>query len=215
MMDEEGESAHVYNFKDKETCPMCKYVDMVFDHGGDKLVKDRYCFSYKEHFHSAFGCYWQYLFYSATYDPDYDDFSIMLSLGDVQEMVAGKIDTTYVNSADPPYDLVPMISSDEVRSSVVKKYRLKEEWFFDRQRSVVERRVLGICPVVEADLLGPAVGIRGAIRGPVRAQADPAPVDLGAAVVGLRAIRVGRTARARIAEAGAQAAPSRWAVGVE
>jgi len=72
-MDEEGESAHIFNFKDKETCPMCKYVDMVFDHGGDKLVKERYCFSYIEHFHSAFGCYWQYLFYSASYDPDYDD----------------------------------------------------------------------------------------------------------------------------------------------
>ncbi len=72
-MEEEGESAHIYNFKHKETCPMCKYVDMVFDHGGDKLVKDRYSFSYNEHFHRAFGCYWQYLFYSTTYDPDYDD----------------------------------------------------------------------------------------------------------------------------------------------
>ena len=72
-MNEDGESAKVYNFKNKETCPMCKYVDMVFDHGGDKLVKEKYGFNYKEHFHGAIGCYMQYLFYSASYDPDVKD----------------------------------------------------------------------------------------------------------------------------------------------
>ena len=69
-MSEDRESAHIYNFKNKETCAMCKYVDMVFDHGGEKLVKDRYGFSYKEHFHGAIGCYLQYLYYSQCYDGD-------------------------------------------------------------------------------------------------------------------------------------------------
>ncbi len=31
----------------------------------------------------------------------------------------------------------------------VKKIRLKEDWYFDRQRSVMEVRILGICPVMD------------------------------------------------------------------
>ena len=31
----------------------------------------------------------------------------------------------------------------------VKKYRIKEEWFFDKHRSVMEVRIIGICPVIE------------------------------------------------------------------
>jgi hypothetical protein len=31
----------------------------------------------------------------------------------------------------------------------VKKYRIKEEWFFDKQRSVMEVRIIGICPVMD------------------------------------------------------------------
>jgi len=31
----------------------------------------------------------------------------------------------------------------------VKKYRVKEEWFFDKQRSIMEVRIIGICPVID------------------------------------------------------------------
>ena len=33
--------------------------------------------------------------------------------------------------------------------SDVKKIRIKEDWYFDRQRSVFEVRILGICPVMD------------------------------------------------------------------
>lgn len=33
--------------------------------------------------------------------------------------------------------------------SNVKQIRLKEDWFFDKQRSVMDVRILGICPIVE------------------------------------------------------------------
>ena len=33
--------------------------------------------------------------------------------------------------------------------SEVKSYRIKEEWFFDKQRSVMEVRIIGICPVID------------------------------------------------------------------
>lgn len=44
-------------------------------------------------------------------------------------------DTTYTDSFDP---------------KVVTKLKLKEQWVFDRQRSVPECRILGICPVKES-----------------------------------------------------------------
>jgi gliding motility associated protien GldN len=36
-----------------------------------------------------------------------------------------------------------------VTSYDVKQYWIKEEWFFDRERSVMDVRILGICPVQE------------------------------------------------------------------
>ena len=34
--------------------------------------------------------------------------------------------------------------------SAVKRIRLKEEWFFDNQLSVLNVRIIGLCPVMEA-----------------------------------------------------------------
>jgi gliding motility associated protien GldN len=31
----------------------------------------------------------------------------------------------------------------------VRKYRVKEEWFFDKQRSVMDFRIIGLCPVMD------------------------------------------------------------------
>ena len=44
-------------------------------------------------------------------------------------------DTTYTQTFDP---------------TTVTKLKLKEQWVFDRQRSVLEVRILGICPVKES-----------------------------------------------------------------
>jgi len=42
----------------------------------------------------------------------------------------------------------------------VKEYRIKEDWFFDKQRSVQDVRIIGICPV--ADNIDPVTGeVRG------------------------------------------------------
>jgi gliding motility associated protien GldN len=36
---------------------------------------------------------------------------------------------------------------EEINSSEVKQYILKEDWFFDRQHSIMDTRIIGICPV--------------------------------------------------------------------
>ncbi|MEI6883652.1 MAG: gliding motility protein GldN [Bacteroidota bacterium] len=48
---------------------------------------------------------------------------------------------------DEEYDTViskPFYASD------VKQLRIKEDWYFDKQRSVLEVRILGVCPMMES-----------------------------------------------------------------
>ena len=72
-----------------------------------------------------------------------DEFGTMIALKDqygydsVQELPNGDIITVY-----PPRDTNWFTSKDIVQ------YRIKEDWFFDKQRSVLDVRILGIAPVI-------------------------------------------------------------------
>ncbi|MGD1844109.1 MAG: gliding motility protein GldN [Salibacteraceae bacterium] len=44
-------------------------------------------------------------------------------------------------------EYTPQLVTIETKSADVKWYDIKEEWFFDRQRSVMEVRIIGICPL--------------------------------------------------------------------
>ncbi len=62
----------------------------------------------------------------------------------------GTIDYVY-----PPRDTVWYLSQDIVQ------YRLKEDWFFDKERSVMDVRILGIAPVIyDRDDNGQIIGLR-------------------------------------------------------
>ena len=55
----------------------------------------------------------------------------------IQDPVTGMWEAVY-----PPADTVWFKSSDIVQ------YKLKEDWFFDKERSVLDRRIIGIAPVI-------------------------------------------------------------------
>ncbi|MFN3556244.1 MAG: gliding motility protein GldN [Bacteroidales bacterium] len=57
---------------------------------------------------------------------------------------------------DPPYDQYDSLIVIPLRPEDVTKYRIKEEWFFDAKRSVLDVRILGLCPVRER--IDPATG---------------------------------------------------------
>ncbi|NQY11977.1 MAG: gliding motility protein GldN [Flavobacteriales bacterium] len=78
-----------------------------------------------------------------------EDFSLQLTMDEVNSKISGVTETAWVPSADPPYALEPKITTDDFNSSTIKKYKIKEEWFFDRQRSVMDVRIIGLCPVTE------------------------------------------------------------------
>lgn len=75
-----------------------------------------------------------------------DEFTITLSVAEV-EASTSKVDTEFVE--DEYGDIQPVPIKEEFWPGSVKRYRLKEEWFFDNQKSVLEARIIGMCPVSE------------------------------------------------------------------
>ena len=72
------------------------------------------------------------------------------SIGGAKEEIIEVIDWDAVNAGADPEDaktyktnIVPF------NRNTVKKWRLKEEWFFDKQRSVVDVRIIGLAPLQE------------------------------------------------------------------
>lgn len=86
-----------------------------------------------------------------------EDFQQLMT---AQEVIAAnnRVDTqTIANPTNPDVDTT-IIIRNEFESKNVKKFLVKEDWFFERQRSVMDVRIVGICPVVEQFTVDPATG---------------------------------------------------------
>ncbi len=78
-----------------------------------------------------------------------DEFKLELTKSEVEAMLV-KWDSTA--TAEDPLNPGTMISApikNVIGSEQVWKYWIKEDWFFDRQRSVLDVRIIGICPLIE------------------------------------------------------------------
>ena len=74
-----------------------------------------------------------------------DEFTTPLSEEEAQAM-AGEIDT--IVTYDPvTYDEIIEVVVNELNPEDIKRFRLKEVWFFDRESSVMRVRILGIAPL--------------------------------------------------------------------
>ena len=78
----------------------------------------------------------------------YEDDEFIKSLTKAEILASlTKIDTLQVEDPDNPGAFTEKIVPREFDPGSVVKYRLKEDWFFDKQRSVLDVRIVGICPV--------------------------------------------------------------------
>lgn len=83
-----------------------------------------------------------------AYDPNYgDEFKKALD-NEKALMVGCKSDTLLLQEANPPYNYVSTAITTPFDPSSVTKFKIKEDWFFDRQRSIMTVRILGICPIM-------------------------------------------------------------------
>jgi len=91
------------------------------------------------------------------YDPVDDEFQTPLNPEDVESLLRRQ-QTMQIEREDGSF--TDTTFTVEFNTADVKKFRIKESWFFDSKRSVLEVRILGICPV--RDNIDPATGeIRG------------------------------------------------------
>ncbi len=83
-----------------------------------------------------------------AYDGFDDEFTMTLTKAEIENKLV-KVDTFYVENPEPPYNLEMKVSRNELRPDIIKEFRIKEDWFFDKQRSVMDVRIIGIQPVKE------------------------------------------------------------------
>lgn len=82
----------------------------------------------------------------SAYEQSDDEFKIKLT---PSEAMANMGDSTSVLVEDPEtFDLIETVTFDPVVTADVVKYHLKEDWFFDRERSIMDVRIMGIAPIV-------------------------------------------------------------------
>ena len=77
-----------------------------------------------------------------------DEFRTPMTVTEVKALLI-RIDS--IMTIDPATELEKMmLDTQEVSSENIKQYWIKEDWFFDKQRSVMEARIIGICPLKES-----------------------------------------------------------------
>jgi gliding motility associated protien GldN len=76
---------------------------------------------------------------------DSDEFLVKLNALEITKILT-KSDTVLSpkDPTDPSSELVPRLVVDNVDPSKIKQYWLKEDWFFDKQKSVLEARIIGV-----------------------------------------------------------------------
>jgi gliding motility associated protien GldN len=82
------------------------------------------------------------------YDPQSDDFTMPYTYEQLMEQLAS-VDTVTQQRPFPPYVYYDTVIVNEFSPATITEFRIKEDWFFDKQRSVLDVRILGICPVRE------------------------------------------------------------------
>lgn len=75
-----------------------------------------------------------------------DEFIVPLTYKELMSNLE-RTDTVPMQRPYPPYDWYDTIMSKKFQPLDVKRFRIKEDWYFDKQRSMFEVRILGICPV--------------------------------------------------------------------
>lgn len=91
-----------------------------------------------------------------------DEFEQLMTPEELRKMIEGEVEIRYwldtwnEDSLDANGNRVVMKKEDGgdfttggINRRDITKWRIKEQWFFDKQRSVMDVRIIGLCPVAE------------------------------------------------------------------
>lgn len=82
----------------------------------------------------------------AVFDPD-EEFKTKLSFENAKQAFTREVTIPVQDTSSGEITIKTII--DTIGSTDITQYWIKEEWFFDKQRSVMDVRILGIAPVME------------------------------------------------------------------
>ena len=83
--------------------------------------------------------------YDASLD---DDFKVPMSFEQVKASFGAEATTEEKIDFDTG-ERTTVVIQGEIRPNDIKQYMIKEEWYFDKQNSTMNVRVIGICPIRE------------------------------------------------------------------
>lgn len=75
-----------------------------------------------------------------------DEFTVPLTYQEIMSRLESS-DTVQLPRPYPPYDLYDTVIQVKFNANDVKMLRIKEDQFFDKQRSQMDVRIIGVCPV--------------------------------------------------------------------
>lgn len=85
-------------------------------------------------------------------DPNGDGFSVPLTPGKARARLA---DSSVVDKFDANGDKIgSSMQAGEFNPDSIMRFRIKEDWVFDKQRSVFEPRIIGIAPLTKLKIAG-------------------------------------------------------------
>lgn len=84
-----------------------------------------------------------------AYSPDEEDeFSKQITWKEIEDRFGVRNDTVYIEDPETGESVMRVVNTGIV-SSEVKKIMIKELWYFDKQTSQLEVKIIGICPIRE------------------------------------------------------------------
>lgn len=87
---------------------------------------------------------------TAYNNPVFDDeFKVPMTKSEVEGVFVSWDSTNMVEDLETgEFKVAPL--KKEISANETKQFMLKEDWFFDKQRSVLDVRIIGICPMIES-----------------------------------------------------------------
>jgi gliding motility associated protien GldN len=79
---------------------------------------------------------------------DDDEFKIPMTFDQVKEAFGATTRTKMVRDIDTG-EMKPKEVKGEILTEVIKQFMVKEDWYFDKQTSTMNVRIIGICPIRE------------------------------------------------------------------
>ena len=97
------------------------------------------------------------------FDPGDDEFRIQFTKSEIEALLVQWDSTHQTEDANNPGQMITAPMKNEITSENITKYELKEDWFFDKQRSVLDVRIIGLQVLIakKQEGSGEVVGDKG------------------------------------------------------